>query len=571
MEEGLKRFKTLRTALIICFSLILFFTLKLQIFEGKKYYRLSEENRIKKKYLTSQRGKIFDRNNREIANTRPGFYVSVIPALVDTASIEKISKILNIKREKITTRIMSEKNPFLSTKIAHDISFQQLSMIEEEIEDLRGIEVGVEPVRNYPYKDLFCHVLGYVAEITKEELKNYKEYKLGDYIGRTGLEKVYENHLKGRDGIEYIEVDVYGRELGKVGEYRPLPAQSGKDLFTTLDAELTESTSVFLSNFKKASAIALNPQNGEVYVLYSKPGFDPNLFIKGLNEQQWQTLNNPVEAPLINRAIMSLYPIGSTVKPIIALAALDAGLINPDKTFIPCKGVFYLGRRPFKCWKTHGQLRLVDAIIHSCDIYFYQLGRMIGIDIISQYLVRFGFGKTTDIDLTEENKGLVPDRKYLENKYGKNWTEGHIFNISIGQGDLLATPLQLACAYTLFANNGNIIIPHLIKKDKAESRQLVLSPRAIETIQQGLRGVVSTGTGILAQLETVDVCGKTGTAENPHGEDHSIFVGYAPPENPEILVCVVVENAGHGGSVAAPIAGKIIKTFFVNKGIASYK
>ncbi len=568
MEQDLKRYKTLRTALIIFFSLILFFSLKLQVFEGKKYYRLSEENRIKKRYLTSPRGKIFDRNNREIANTRAGFYVSVIPALVDTESIERVSKILNIKKEKITTRIAAQKNPFLSTKIAHDISFQQLSRIEEEIGELKGIEVGVEPVRNYPYKDLFCHAIGYVAEITKEALETGKEYKLGDYIGRVGLEKIYETHLKGKDGIEYIEVDVHGREIGKVEEYRPLPAEPGKDLFTTLDVELTESTSVYLSNFKKASAIALNPQNGEVYLLYSKPGFDPNLFIKGLNEVEWQTLNNPVEAPLVNRAIMSCYPIGSTIKPFIALAALDAGLINPERTFIPCKGVFYLGRRPFRCWKVHGELSLIDAIIHSCDIYFYQLGRLIGIDIISQYLSRFGFGKATGIDLTEENKGLVPDRRYLENRYGKNWTEGYIFNISIGQGDFLATPLQLATAYTLFANRGEIATPHLIKNDKSEKKHLVLSERAMETIQTGLRGVVSTGTGLLARLETIDVCGKTGTAENPHGEDHSIFVGYAPPDNPEILVCVIVENAGHGGSVAAPIAGKIIKTFFAKKRVA---
>uniref|UniRef100_A0A7C4TFH7 Penicillin-binding protein 2 n=1 Tax=candidate division WOR-3 bacterium TaxID=2052148 RepID=A0A7C4TFH7_UNCW3 len=571
MEQELKRYRVFEAGLILAFSLIIIFSFKLQIFEGKKYYRLAEENRIKKKYIMAPRGKIFDRNGKEIANTRPGFYASIIPALIDSFTIEKLAQILNIDKSRIIAKINLEKNPYVSLKIAHDITIAQLSLLEESIEELRGIEVGVEPLRNYPYNELFSHALGYVDEITKEEIKNLPSYKTGDYIGRSGLEKVYESHLKGKDGIEYIEVDVRGKEVGRLSEYRPLPVEPGKDLWTTLDLELAESTAVFMKEYERGAAVAFNPQNGEVYLLFSKPVFDPNKFISGLSDSEWQALNNPKVAPLLNRATMSCYPIGSTIKPFIALAALDANLIKVEKTFSPCKGVYYLGKRPFRCWKIHGQLSLIDAIINSCDIYFYQLGRFIGIDIIAEYLNKFGFGKETGIDLIPENRGILPDRKWFENKYGKNWTEGHIFNLSIGQGDILATPLQLACAYSVFANDGKIAIPHLTKIDRKQKREILIDKKAVETIKKALSGVVARGTGVLARVLDIEICGKTGTAENPHGEDHSIFVGFAPAQNPEILVCVIVENAGHGGSIAAPIAGKIIKTFLLKNKLITVK
>ncbi len=571
MDQELKTYRFLQTLLWVSFAIILFFSIKFQIFEGTKYYRLSEENRIKKKYLIAPRGKIYDRHGKEIANTRPAFYVSIIPALVNQNAIETVARILEIDINAIQKKLKIEKNPYVSVKINRDVSFKQVSIIEERIEELPGVEVGVEPVRNYPYNELLCHLLGYVSEITDWELKQLKDYKIGDYIGRIGIEQQYEKILAGKDGIDYIEVDVKGREVGKVPEYRPLPPIPGNDLYITIDLELTDSTAQFLKDYPRASAIAMNPQNGEIYLFYSKPGFDPNRFVHGLTEEEWVALNNPKEAPLYNRVTMSCYPIGSTIKPFIALCGIDLGLIGPDKRFDPCRGGLRLGNRYFGCWKIHGSLNLFDAIVHSCDVYFYQLGRYLGIDHISNILFEVGFGTPTGIDLPQERVGLIPDRKWMEKRYGKNWTEGHIFNLSIGQGDILATPIQIARSYTIFANQEhNIVTPHLNKNIAVVNKKVEKKIDALKIVRDALCEVVARGTGMMAQVQGFEVSGKTGTAENPHGEDHSLFVGYAPKENPEILVCVVVENAGHGGSVAAPIAGKIIKTYFeINKRLSS--
>ncbi len=563
MDEGIRKYRVLQWLIFGAFAIITIFSIKLQIFEGKKYHRLSDENRIKKKYVTAPRGNIYDRLGREIANTRPAFYVSVIPAFAEQSSIEKIAAMLEVDISTIQQKIKLEKNPYVSIKVSRDISFKQISLIEELLEDLPGVEVGIEPVRNYPYQDLFCHVLGYVSEITESELKQRKDYKIGDYTGRIGLEQQYEEQLRGTDGVDYIEVDAKGQELGKVSEYRPVPSTPGKDLYTTLDLELTDSTAKYLKDFARAAAVALNPQNGEIYVIYSKPGFDANRFVHGLTETEWQILNNPKDATLYNRATMSCYPIGSTIKPFVALTGLDAGVIDQTKRFDPCKGKFAFGNRYFGCWKVHGSLALIDAIVSSCDVYFYQLGRFLGFDALIKTLGEVGFGKLTGIDLPQEKIGILPDRNWMEKRYGKAWTEGHILNLSIGQGDILSTPLQLARAYTLFANTKNTLItPHLNKELQFSGTVVNKKEEALNIVRQALTDVVSRGTGMMAQTKDLNVAGKTGTAENPHGEDHSLFVGYAPAENPEILVCVVVENAGHGGSIAAPVVGKIIKLFW---------
>ncbi|MEO0162552.1 MAG: penicillin-binding protein 2 [candidate division WOR-3 bacterium] len=562
MDPELKKYRFLQIAILLSFVLILFFSFKLQIFEGKYYHRLSEENRIKKKYIIAPRGNIYDRYGRVLANTRPAFYVSIIPALAEQKTITKIAQIFGIDTTEIKKKFKIEKNPYVAIKIVRDISFKQVSMIEEHRSELAGIEVGVEPVRNYPYADLFCHVLGYVSEITDVELKLMKEYKIGDYIGRTGIEEQYEKELSGKDGIDYVEVDVLGREVGKVAEYRPVPPVPGDDLYTTLDLELCDSTAQLLKPYPRAAVVALNPQNGEVYVLYSKPGYDPNRFVRGLKAAEWNALINSQDAPMFNRATMSCYPIGSTIKPFLALVALDKGLIEPKKRFEPCTGGLRLGNRIFGCWKIHGSLNLVEAITHSCDVYFYQLGKFLGIDNIAEILYELGFGQPTGIDLPQEKGGLIPDRNYLNKKYGRSWTEGHIYNLSIGQGDILATPLQLARAYTLFANQENVlVVPHLKLHQPPTIKKINKNIEALQTVREALHRVVLVGTGTLARVYGYEVSGKTGTAENPHGEDHALFVGYAPTEKPRILVCALVENAGHGGAVAAPLVGRIIKIF----------
>jgi penicillin-binding protein 2 len=561
MDESVAKFKLIRNVILVLAAVVVIWGIKLQIFEGNKYSRLSEENRIRKKYTEAPRGKILDRNGEEIANTRPGFYVAIIRAAIDEHALINLSRILEMDSSVIIEKSKIEKNPYNPVKIAHDISYEQLSLIEENIEKYNGIEVGVEPLRNYPCGELLFHLIGYVGEVTSGEIEKDKSYFIGDYIGKMGLEQYYEGILRGTHGVEYIEVDARGKEVGKIAEKRSIPPTAGYDLRTTIDVALTESTAVYLKDHARAACICMDPRSGAIIVLYSKPGFDPNLFTHGIYKGEWDILYKDPDAPMYNRATMSCYPPGSTFKPFIALAALDSKIVDNGKRFEPCMGECYLGRRRFRCWKAHGSLNLTNAIINSCDIYFYQLGRLVGIDTISDRASRIGFGRKTGIDLPNEKSGIMPDRNWLEKRYGLNWSLGHIYNLSIGQGDILVSPIQLACAYSVFANNGKIPIPHIIAKSDTTYFTTAISTEALGIVENALAGVVSRGTGTLARLPNTEVCGKTGTSQNPHGDDHSLFVGFAPASDPKILVCVIIENAGHGGSVAAPIAGKIMRLY----------
>ncbi len=561
MDERIIHFKVIRNVIFVLTAVLIIWAIKLQLIEGKRYARLSEENRIRRIFDPAPRGRILDRNGIEIAGTRPGFYVSVVRAAVDQTTLDVLSRILDMDGGDIIERAKIEKNPYNPVKIAHDISYTQLSLIEEKADELSGVEVGVEPLRHYRYADLCFHVIGYVGEITCDEIKEDTSYALGDYTGKMGLERYYDRILRGTHGIEYAEVDARGKAVGTVAEKRTVPPVPGVDIQTTLDVALTESVAVFLKDFERAACVCMDPRSGAVLVLYSKPGFDPNLFIHGLSAEQWNGLINDPDAPMYNRVTMSCYPPGSTYKPFVALAALDSRMATVEKRFDPCYGSYRLGRRNFNCWKKHYSLNLHGALVNSCDIYFYQLGRHVGIDTMFERSSRFGFGKKTGIDLFNEKQGSLPSRASFEKRYGKNWTQGHIFNLSIGQGDLLVSPLQLACAYCLFTNEGRIPLPHLINKSDTIYYATDVSTEAIETVKKALLGVVESGTGMMARVRGIDVCGKTGTSQNPHGDDHSLFVGFAPAADPEILVCVVIENAGHGGSIAAPITGRIIETY----------
>lgn len=561
MDEKVAAFKIIRNLIIFLAAVLVAWSVKLQIIEGRKYLRLSEENRIRKKSIPAPRGRILDRHGIEIANTRPGFYAAIVRATINQENLNTVARILNMTAAEIMEKSKVEKNIYNPVKIAHDISYEQLSLIEERIDLLGGIEVGTEPLRYYPYGELLFHVIGYVGEITNREMERESGYILGDYVGKTGLEHYYEKILQGTHGVEYVEVDARGKEVGAITEKRSIPPTAGIDLLTTIDIALTESVAVYLEDYERAACVCLNPRNGGILVLYSKPGVDPNIFTHGVSSTEWKELLKDPAAPMYDRTTMSCYPPGSIYKPFVALAALDSRMSGEERRFEPCHGAYRLGRRDFRCWKRHGSLDLDGAIVNSCDIYFYQLGRLVGIDTIADRSSRVGFGRKTGIDLPNEKQGILPDRLWFEKRYGKNWTQGHIFNLSIGQGDILTTPLQLACAYTVFANGGRMPIPHIIHRDDTTYFDTDFAPGTIETIRRSLAGVVDRGTGAWARVAGVDVCGKTGTSQNPHGEDHALFVGFAPAEEAEILVCVVVENVGHGGSHAAPVTAKIIRAY----------
>lgn len=564
-EKGL-RFRHAFIIILILFAVIFFFVVRIQIIEGRRYYQLSEENRVREVYNAAPRGSILDRNGIILANSRPGFSVSIIPAVIDDRTTDELAVIVGMDPAAIRERMKRTRTPRIALKIKHDIDFNTLTKVEERMREKKGIVVGIEPLRNYPHDSLFCHVLGYVGEVTYGELGGPSEYRYGDFVGRMGIEEFYEGKLRGKDGVTYMEVDAYGNELGPIAEKRPLPLTEGESITLTIDAALQESAAVYLAAYKKAAVVALDPGTGDVLTLYSKPGFDPNVFIQGLTMEAWREIEGHQDAPLYDRAIMSGYPPGSTYKPFVALAALDQGLVKADRKFAPCTGKFRMGNRVFRCWSVHRRKDLVEALVHSCDIYFYQLGLLVGIDGMHELGKRLGLGEVCGIDLPEEKKGLLPDTKWFDVRYRKQWSKGHVMNLAIGQGEILVTPLQLACAYAVLANEGKAVHPRLMKHGKPKLTETGISKEAIATVRQSLLKVVEEGTGVMARLGPMPIAGKTGTAQNPFGGDHSLFVGYSPVDHPEILVVVIVENAGHGGSIAAPIAGRLIEDFFNKHG-----
>ena len=461
---------------------------------------------------------------------------------------------------------------------------------------LPGIHIKAEPLRNYVFKSLASHTLGYLGEISKKRLKNHKDpsYKQGDFIGKNGLENVYESVLRGEKGYKEVEVDVSGRELIAL---RKLPPQSGNNLVLTLDVriqqELEKAMVATETDDMRGSVVVMKVQTGEVIAITSNPSFDPNKFAAGISPNNWNELITDEWHPLQNRSIHGQYPPGSTYKIVTALAGLEEGVIKPD-TSIFCPGHFKLGRGRYRCWKKsgHGSVNLHDALVQSCDVYFYTLGHRMGIDTLALYAKKFGFGTPAGIGLSREKSGLVPSTQWKLKNRKKAWLLGETISASIGQGYNLVTPLQQANMMAAVANGGMLLKPYIIKRIEEpggttikeffpEIRgQIAGSSENLEVIRKALRDVVNgvRGTGKRSRLKNIIVSGKTGTVqvvrmksneelekenEVPYKyRDHAWFVAFAPYEKPEIAVAVLVEHGGHGGTTAAPIAKKIFKKYF---------
>ena len=459
-------------------------------------------------------------------------------------------------------------------------------MIEEHADKLPGLRLATESRRKAPFGSYASHLIGYTSELNSREYERLKDqgYRLGDFLGKGGLEKQYENLLRGSDGCEFVEVDAKGREQGNIPDLERLEPVPGVNLYLTIDWRLQQLAESLFVDGMQGSAVAVDPRTGQILALVSSPNFNPDLFSTGISSGNWERLANDPSFPLWDRAIRSVYPPGSTFKVFTAAAALDSGLID-EKKLLPkaCHGSLRIGNRVFKCWKAggHGSLNLHDAIVQSCDVYFYQLGQMLGVQGISDLCLKVGLGSETGIDLPQEVPGLVPTISWYEKRLGRgSWGGGVPANLSIGQGELLVTPLQLAVMYGAIGNNGRLFQPHLVlktedyqgellEKEKLISHQLGISSNTIAIIKQALAGVVNQpgGTGGSARIYGVEVAGKTGTAQNPHGDDHSWFVAFAPKDDPVISVAVLVENAGHGSAVAAPLAGKLIRQYLAQQGI----
>ncbi len=573
---------------IIALSVLLIRAAQLQIFEGGKYKNYSRQNRVRKVAIPAARGLIITREGIIIAESQPAFNLVLFavkdwgPAVVQASQLLSLDTI-SVKRSILDQRSAYPKDPAYITK---NLSPAQVGIIEEHADKLPGLRVEVDSRRDALYGNYASHLIGYTSEMNSVEYEDLKTqgYRLGDFLGKGSLEKQYEKLLHGSDGCEFVEVDAKGREQGNIPDLERLEPVPGANLYLTIDWNLQQLAESLFADGMIGAVVALDPNNGQILALVSSPNFDPNLFAAGISSNDWVRLVNDPSYPLWDRAIKSAYPPGSTFKIFTAAAALDNGLIDENK-LLPkaCHGSLRIGNRTFKCWKAggHGSLNLHNAIVQSCDVYFYQLGQLLGVQGISDLCLKVGLGSVTGIDLPQETAGLVPTTDWYEKRLGKgSWGGGVPANIAIGQGELLVTPLQMAVMYGAIGNNGMLFQPHLVlriedykgellEKEKLNSRRLDISPNTIAIIKEALAGVVNQpgGTGGSARVAGVEVAGKTGTSQNPHGDDHSWFVAFAPKDNPVISVAVLVENAGHGSAVAAPLAGKLLKRYLAEKGI----
>ncbi len=587
MDAGRQhRFYKVFAALL--FAILIGKLAQLQLYSGEKYYSESERNRVRDVVLEAPRGQILDRNGKILVDSRPAYSVSVIPYEFrqSDSALVLLASILGLEPDALKSKIKKEKiSNFSPVRIKRQVDFKELSDIEEHRLDLPGVFYGIEPKRYYPGGVKAPHLFGYLGEVTSHELERVDPglYRAGDFIGKSGIELKYEDDLRGAAGVKFVEVDVLGREVRGLEELGGQLPISGHNLYMTIDARLQQYLEERMVG-KKGAAVILDPRNGDVLAILSGPDYEPELFSNPLTQEIWSSLVNHEQKPLYNRACLSLYPPGSTYKLVVVAAGLETGKINPDER-ITCRGSYRFGRRAFKCWKKegHGSVNLIEAIQGSCNVYFYQKGLEIGLENWAKFSRLFRFGSKTGIDLPSESAGLVPDSAYFNAKYGnRGWTKGLLLNLSVGQGDLLTTPLQMAWFAMVLGNEGVGYEPRLIRKIvNPASEQVVLdrpvrvdirgtSAKTYATIKEGMSRVVNAhpgGTARAARVPGIEVCGKTGTAQNPHGKSHAWFIGFAPRENPEIAFCVMVENGGGGGAVAAPIAGGLLRLYFENQEI----
>ena len=568
----------------ITFALLGLRAFQLQVFGYSRYSELAEKNRVKMVSTHAPRGRILSRDGKVLADSRPGYSISILPYQIGNADTlaRVLSPVLNKSVQALKMKMAeAKKRPLTTQRIARDVSIEVVSWVEEHKLDLPGVAVEVEPIRKYPFGDALCHLIGYVGEISPKKLRSLsgRGYRYGDMIGETGLEAQYEYYLRSQDGIEFVEVDARGREIGPFPDRKAVAAEPGSDIYLTIDLELQLLAEEALSNYERGCVFGLDPRDGSVLVSYSKPGFDPNLLAVGISKDAWKELISSAASPLWDRAGRSAYPPGSIYKIVAAAGALESRTVGRWTRFAPCTGSFKYGNRTFNCWRKHGKLTIVPAIIQSCDVFFYQIGITLGIERLAEAGLDLGFGRKTGLDIPDENSGLVPTRKWYNDRFGRGkWSKGVVLNLAIGQGEVLCTPVQVCRAFASVASGGVMCRPYVVSKAIAhrgtklyraevEDQRTALRDSTIQILREAMYGVVNDpdGTGRLAGSLQFKVAGKTGTAENPPREDHSLFVGFAPFDSPIICLMVIVENAGHGGSVAAPLAGRLIEAYLLSR------
>jgi penicillin-binding protein 2 len=593
-----KRFSLLVFVVLAVFTVLLLRLWHLQVVRGDHYRALSENNRIRCMPLPSPRGSIFDRNGELLVGNRPSFSLMALPLEIDDPEslFERLLPILGCDRETLDRywRKVKRQPRHLPLVLAEDLEVERVEQLEENGVDLPGVFIESRPMRFYPHGDLAANLLGYLGQITEEELakrgSENEKYYPGDFIGKSGLEKSLENELRGEPGERFIEVNVRGKKLRSLQTKEPKP---GRSIRLTIDWKLQKAAEMAFGT-EAGSAVVLNVHNGEVLAMVSRPGFSPAHFARGISSEEWQELIRDVRNPLSNKAIHGQYPPGSTFKMVTALAALESRMAYPERRVF-CPGSAQFGTRRFRCWKRggHGSVNLHEALRESCDVWFYQVGYEMGIDRLSRMAFALGLGEKTGIELKGERKGLIPTREWKLRRFKQRWFDGETVNASIGQGFVSVTPLQLAVMTAAIANGGTVYRPHVVAEIKSLTddtgaynkepeviRFLPLGERNLRAVRDGMMAVVNErrGTAWKSRLKSVSIAGKTGSAQVvkqrerisrsqerhiPYRfRDHALYVAFAPADKPEIAVSVVVEHGMHGGSVAAPICHNIIGHYF---------
>ncbi len=572
-----------RCVVVAAFLAIAFKLGDMQLMNEVVYGKKSEEITTRISVQQPLRGEIFDRNGKVLVENDPAYEVSVFPYEFKSSQIPALASLLQVDSADIVRRIQIGEtiSPYFPVRMKRDIPFATLSSIEEHLKEFVGVYFDIEPKRVYVGKARAAHILGFAKEISEQQLTTLGDYyKPGDIVGYTGLEASYETILRGQKGLKYLAVNARGQTVGSYDNGKiDVQARDGSDLHLSIDEGL-QALAESLMMGRKGAVVAVDPSNGEVLTLASAPDFDPSVFSGYTSREDWDELNNSDNHALFNRATMSVLPPGSTFKMVLAAAALEEGVIN-DKWTVHCPGSFYFGGRVFKDDAVHGKVNLYQAIGKSCDVYFYNLMLKVGFDTWTKYGEMFGFGTKTGIDLREESPGIMPSREYYDQIFGKNrWTSGYLISLAIGQGEVSVTPLQLAAYTAALANFGEYFQPHVVRyitdnrsgriySTQYSERNIPISREVLDEIRQGMEMVVNGpgGTGRSAQIPGVIVAGKTGTAQNPHGKSHAWFICFAPFENPKIALVVLVENAGWGGSIAAPIAKQLLQYYLDELGI----
>lgn len=553
----------------------------LQIYQGEYYAGLADGNRIRIVPSMAPRGTFYDRNGELLVTNRPGFSVSLLPltAPISDDVIARLSDLLKVPTDEIKTKIAGHSG-FNPIRIKTDVTPDIVSIIEEQKSQYPGVVIEVTPIRDYILKQEGAHTFGYVSEINDTELEKMKDegYKSGDIIGKFGIEKIYDKELRGENGGQQVEVDVSGKPVQILGRKEPVP---GDDLELTIDIKLQQAAEKAVDEqltqigAHAAAAVVMNPQTGEILAMVSRPAFDPNLFAHGISSKDWNQLNNNPYHPMDNKTITGEYPPGSTFKIVTGTAALTEGVVTPDEQIFD-SGHHWIIPKGNADGEALGWLNFRSALAHSDNVYFYEMGNRLGIDHLEKYARMFGLGAKTGIDLPYEASGLVANRRYKEKNFDDGeWYLSETFDAAIGQGFNLVTPLQAAMVMGEIAADGKRYKPHVVNRIIAPDgsvvkdfqpellSQLDVPEEDIKLVQDGLHDVTKYGTAASSfRGFTVDIAGKTGTAENSQGRDHGWFVAYGPFDNPNVVVAVIVENGGYGSQSAVPIGRKILEAAF---------